>query len=161
MKLYFEEPRHRELLRQQVDEWIGVPYEHMGETKSGIDCTKLLGKMLMGIGVFNGNLPNIYAPQDWMISGKQEVLLNFTDETFKKHLNRGLYCSKLTGQIERQIGDILFFSNMKSGVCNHSALYIGDNNIFHCLTYRSCLIEKLSVAWARRIKKVYRVMIWP
>ncbi len=160
MKQYFDEPYHQELLMQQVEEWLGVPYEHMGETKSGVDCTKLLGKMLVGIGVFSGFLPNVYAPQDWMISGKKEILIGFIDEAFRKYLNRGLYCSKLSGLTEPKFGDLLFFSLVKSGVCNHSAIYIGDNNIFHCVTNRSCFIEKLSVAWSRRIKKVYRVMTW-
>lgn len=159
MQKYFDAPENREKLLQQVNEWLGVPYEHMGESKSGIDCTKLFGKVLEGLGVLNGNLKGVYKAPDWYVQSKREVLLEFVDQTLKEHLKKGFIFLRLPPR-DLQFGDFLFFSFSKSGVAHHSAIYLGDGKICHVITKRNCCIEMLSKAWEKRIKKVYRLTTW-
>lgn len=162
MKLYFEEPHHRDLLFEQIEAWNNVPYEHMGETKSGVDCSKLLGQILFAMGVLKGNLEKVYKAPDWMLSGKQEVLLDFVNETLKEYLNKkDFYFSKIKAPLkELYFGDFLFFSLVKSGVTNHAAIYLGEDKIFHCLTKQKCCIDQLSFSWRKRITQVYRLKLW-
>lgn len=161
MKPYFEDKHNQEEFLKLLDTWKGVPYEHMGESKSGIDCSKLLGKLLLEMGILNGNLEKVYKAPDWYLSSKKEVLLEFVNLTLKEHLNKkDFYFMKIPTPNELRFGDFLFFAIASSGVCNHSAIYLGEERIFHCLTNRHCCYDQLNFSWKKRIAWAYRLMLW-
>ena len=152
--MYFA--RRREELLNVLNSWIGVPYEHMGETKSGIDCSKLLAEVLQEIGVLTGKKEKVFLPFDWIFQTRKELLLEIVDENIKNFLRPGLKFEIL--KKDPEFGDLVFFSLLKSGVTNHSGIYTGKNQIFHCLTKRSCMFYSLPECWINRITFIYRLI---
>ena len=131
----------------------------MGEDKSGVDCTKLLGSILVELGVFSATIEGFHIPPDWFINGKDELLL----ETVDKHIELFLdeekhFILKHREQQKLEFGDFLFFSLSKSGVSHHAAVYVGGDEIFHVWHKGYCSFAPLSRAWKNRISWNYRLM---
>jgi lipoprotein Spr len=86
-----------------IKEWIGVPYKFGGESKRGIDCSKLTQKLYEL--VYHIQIPRV-AWDQW----------KFTERV------------KLE---DMRLGDIIFFNSYRSPTGIHCGIYLGDGLFLH------------------------------
>ncbi len=144
-------------LKDACKSWLGAKYLHMGCSKGGVDCTKFVGLVLEEIGVIAGIDKDVYYPRDWHIHGKREIVL----ESFLEHsklLKVGLSSEILefTGESNLLFGDVLCLS-LNNRLCNHTAFYLGDGKIIHCVQRLGVIEARLSPQWIDKVKKVFRL----
>lgn len=157
MEIFFGDKLELIKLKEACKSWLGSPYLHMGCSKGGVDCTKFVGLVLEEIGVISGIDKEVYYPRDWHIHGKSELVL----ESFMEHsklLTSGL-SSKIfdfTSEPNLLFGDVLCLS-LNGRLCNHTAFYLGDGKIIHCVQRLGVIEARLSPQWTNKVKKVFRL----
>ncbi len=156
--MFYDKAENRSNLMSVLKNWENVPYEHMGETKSGIDCSKLLAEVLIELGQLTGKVEKVFLSFDWIFQVKKELMLEIVDQNIKEFLIPSLKFEIIERPSELKFGDLLFFNLVRNGNTCHSSFYCGENKIFHCLTNIKCKFDYLSVAWKRRITYCYRLL---
>ena len=101
-------------LQKHIDPWIGTRYKFGGESKSGIDCSGFVMKV--------------------MNSWKGIKLPHSAKETFR--------FGKSVIKSDLQPGDVVFFGNSFS--ISHNGIYVGDGIFAHSSTSKGVMYEKLA-----------------
>jgi lipoprotein Spr len=101
-------------------EWKGTPYRFGGNTKSGVDCSALVGRFYRD--VYNMSL-------------KRQTRDQFGQ-------GRPIRKSEL------QFGDLVFFKNSrKNAPVDHVGIYVGNNLFFHASTSRGVMFSNLTESY--------------
>lgn len=114
-----------------IEEWWGTPYRLGGSTRTGIDCSAFVQTLMLG--VFSLQLPRT--------SREQKTYAQQIDDK------------------ERKEGDLVFFSNSRSGVITHVGIYLHNNKFVHASTSNGVIISDLTDDyWSKRYRGSGRVM---
>ncbi|REJ84855.1 MAG: glycoside hydrolase [Bacteroidetes bacterium] len=108
---YVTNPR----LYYNIGDWMGTPYKYSGKSKSGIDCSGFVCKMLNE----SYNIP---------ISGSSRDLFDQV---------------KVVNTSELKEGDLVFFK-IRKGRISHVGIYLGNGKFAHSSTTRGVIISDLS-----------------
>lgn len=146
-------------LRLVIKDWIGVPYHHMGETKGGVDCTKLMGLVLIELGILQ-ILDNEYYGRDWPLHSDQEIVLMSFSKHMYKYLNAGYEADLLKWRqwMERELinGDVVCFTINSRGTCNHTAMWL-DGKLVHAVEGQGVVVDDMSSYWIEKARYVFRL----
>lgn len=114
-----------------IDEWWGTPYRLGGNSRTGIDCSAFVQTLMMG--VFSLQLPRTSREQ----------------KTFSQQIE----------DTERKEGDLVFFSNHRSGTITHVGIYLHNNKFVHASTSNGVIISDLTDAyWSKRYRGAGRIV---
>lgn len=117
------------ILRQELDDWKGVPYVLGGLTMSGIDCSGLVQRIF-------ANALNVQTPRT-----TKELL------SFGKRVNRSSLRS----------GDLVFFEPRSS--LRHVGIYLSEGLFAHASSSSGVMISALSEPyWARSYTTSRRIL---
>lgn len=101
-------------------EWQGTPYKYGGNSKSGVDCSALVGHFYRD--VYNMNL--------------------------KRQTSEQVGQGRPVKKSELQFGDLVFFKNSrKNSPVDHVGIYVGNDMFFHASTSRGVMFSKLSESY--------------
>jgi len=158
MREYFELKENQEALLQEATQWMGVPYLHMGCDRGGMDCTKFVGVVLQNLGILEDFPRNVYYPTDWYQHGSEEICLNSIAQTMQKKLKKNLLAQMVPfvkGEIK--FGDLVCIAKNAKGLVNHTALYLGENKIVHCLQGKGVFVGQFSYSYATVTRFLFRL----
>ncbi len=114
-----------------IEEWWGTPYRLGGNSRNGIDCSAFVQTLMLG--VFSLQLPRT--------SREQKTYAQQIDDA------------------ERKEGDLVFFSNSRSGTITHVGIYLHNNKFVHASTSSGVMISDLTDDyWSKRYRGAGRVM---
>ena len=116
-----KDDNHR--LYEEIDGWIGVPYEYGGNSKNGVDCS--------------GFVVNVYGT----VYG---VKLQRSSELIYKKNCQNIKKSKL------EEGDLVFFKSGKKKKINHVGIYLKNNKFAHASSSRGVIISSLEEDYYKR-----------
>ena len=155
---YFDRKENKEKLNRIVAGWIGTSYHHMGASRGGVDCTKFVALVLVEMAILSDFEKNIYYPSDWYMHGNEEICLNSIERNLTKYLLREFYVEQYPFDFSKiEFGDLLCIAKNRKGFVNHTALYLGDNKIAHCVSGAGVFIGQFSFAYSQRTKKIFRL----
>lgn len=154
----FENQNMARNLRLVVKDWIGVPYHHMGETKGGVDCTKLMALILIEIGILD-HIDSEYYGRDWPIHSDQEIVLMSFSKHMSKYLLPGYEADllKFRPEMELVMGDVVCFTMNSKGTCNHTSMVI-DKKLLHAVEGAGVVIDEFSTYWAEKARFIFRLL---
>jgi cell wall-associated NlpC family hydrolase len=153
----FENDKFYNRLLAVLDTWKNVPYRHMGQNRRGTDCTLFIACVFQELGILT--IPKIdYYPKDWFVHTKDEIVLDSYLKAGAENLRPGFASRVFKGKSVKPFrGDVLCFSMSKTGVTNHSAIWLGTNFI-HCLNRRGvCVSPYKEKVWRRALTHIFRV----
>lgn len=127
-----------------IEEYLGIPYIHLGRNKEGLDCWGLIVdifKEKTNIEIFD--LVNFVKYEKmWSYNGKEDYVDKYKDELWIK--------------IDKpKFFDVVFFKNYK-GITNHAGLYLSKNRFLHCAEKVGVVVNKLEGQWEKRVQGIYR-----
>ncbi|MEP7129451.1 MAG: NlpC/P60 family protein [Chitinophagales bacterium] len=108
-------------LFQFMDEWMKVPYKYGGNSKSGVDCSRL--SILL--------LKEVYHKE---ITGSSTDIMKQTEPVSKEHLKEG---------------DLVFFK-INSATVSHMGVYLANNKFLHSTTQAGVIISDLNDAYYKK-----------
>ena len=167
MLTLLETPSGFSLLMSILCKWEGTKYKHMGSNRDGIDCTKLLFRILIELNVVESNFHEDFnIPSDWFKHAKEQILIDTVDYVIENEIKPDFCFEKFsTTDVELKKGDFLFFSFVPNGLVHHSAIYTGGKSIFHVpfkgnkihrVEKKACF-DYLERSMINRMKFVYRL----
>lgn len=99
-----------------INEWLGTPYEYGGNSQRGIDCSGFTALIMSE--VYDLKIPR--TALDQYNSGGR--------------LRRG----------DLQVGDLVFFRDIRSRGIDHVGIYLGDNRFAHATESAGVVISDLA-----------------
>ncbi len=148
-----------------LESWLGTPYKHLKMVKGrGADCTLYIAACWHEYGILE-EITYDYYPRDWHVHTKNELVLENLFRHFKDHCAEG-YTIQLYPPTEPFIqGDMLVFATSKTGVSNHTSIYLGadgtkDQMLIHSINYRGVSKFPYGKFWERKLTSICRVMQW-
>ena len=161
MKEFFLIKKNKEKLLDVIESWVGVPYVHMGETKRGIDCTKLIAAVFYEMGVLTDFQKGEYYQDDWYRHSKEDKVLNSFSDHIRKFLRKDLMVKAFSYDRKKDsllFGDVLCFKYDKSKMVNHTGFYL-ENFVFHAATDSIVKKEQWRAAYKRLCHYYYRLYL--
>lgn len=144
-------------LKKVAESWVGAKYEHMGTSRGGVDCTKLMALILIDLQLLQKIEPSYYG-RDWAENSDVEIMLT----AFYKHLVKYLapgYDSvilKYKPGIELLDGDIIAFCTGTNGLCSHAGMII-DHRLFHTIWGADTGYTWMSQHWQDKARFIFRI----
>ena len=126
--------------------YIGIPYEHRGRSKSGLDCLGLIWLVLKdhGIEVADGD-GNPYG-SDWFRNDPERYL-------------RGLLAHGQEAPLDQlQALDVVYFQMGR--VPTHGGVMVDSQRFLHILEGRRSCVSRLHSMWRKRLAGARRVATW-
>ena len=117
-----------------INSWIDTPYRHCTKVKGrGADCATFMVAIFEEIGVID-NFKVPYYSMDWHIHGKEDLFINNL-EKFMVGINDPYSLEKINDLSPKNLsfGDWLVFAMSPLGYANHSAIYIDNGLMVHCI----------------------------
>jgi len=146
--------------------WVGTPYFHMAKTKQGgADCALFLACVLQEAEILT-KVEDLYYSRTWMISGKQELMVEGFERHLTKYISPGYSYEKFdfsgVDDFEKfafQKGDILCFVTPGALVCHHAAMYfdVEEDLILHAYQRKGVCIVQFNYVWKDRLRHVLRI----
>lgn len=112
-------PRFESLLREQIDSYLGVPYEWGGMSYRGIDCSGLVANVFR-------QAVNISLPRNAEAMFHEGVVVS------RRHL---------------RFGDLVFFENIDSRGISHVGIYMGDGKFVHASSSQGVVVDDLNSSY--------------
>jgi cell wall-associated NlpC family hydrolase len=143
---FFADEKRVQLLRDEVNGWVGTPYRHWSGVKGmGCDCIHFVARVFEAMGLGPYKIP--WYPKDWHLHRSQELL-----ETGIVTQN------KMTEVSPNEVmdGDVLLYQYGRT--ISHSAIYV-DGYVYGALT--GAKVEKIRFTdktSRKRLVKVLRLM---
>jgi cell wall-associated NlpC family hydrolase len=103
-------------LQNYIQDWIGVPYEYGGTTKSGVDCSGFTFNVYKY--VYDYDLPR--TALDQYKSGRKISTVNLNE------------------------GDLVFFRGVRGAGIDHVGVYLEDGKFAHASTNEGVIISNLN-----------------
>lgn len=124
-----------------IRKYLGVPYKHGGRDSSGLDCYGMVVLVYKDLGI---SLPDYEYQKGWEEEGKDYFVTEY-HKGFKKVM-------------EPKLWDVVLFRNSRnSDVVNHVGIYVGEDQVLHCLEEKTILVGKLSHPyWRKRVYGYFR-----
>lgn len=161
MNPYFKSTDRKMELFAETKRWENAKYKHMGETTGGVDCTKLMALIFVRLGLLERIDANIYYGRDWYHFGDQEVMIQSFSSHLVRYLRDDLDWQLLHYKEKLQLmpGDVLAMAMTKSGLCNHTAMYLCEGKILHAVENVGVSIADFpGLDWGKRTKFVFRLV---
>jgi len=154
--LYFDEINIKRL-KKVCQEWDGIKYRHMGNNSGGIDCTKLIGVILVKLDILKRYDESVYYSKDWFFHSQKELVME-SFITHSKYLSYGLTFQKFRVEtnFEYKDGDIILFTIGQTKHINHTGIYI-NKRIFHADARKGVSYIQFLRYFQARAKYVYRI----
>jgi cell wall-associated NlpC family hydrolase len=114
---------NKDFLVEYAFTFLGQPYLWGGNSYKGIDCSGFSGAIYYAMGLF--------LPRDASQQIKQGDIVEYS--VIDKDVNGTNHKMMIADNLE--IGDLLFFGNIKSKKVTHVAIWIGDNQYIHSSGY--------------------------
>jgi len=124
-----------------VNQYIGIPYKHMGRDKSGLDCwglVKLIYKDILDIVLWD--IGEEY-PENWSFKGKDLFM-----ENYRKQWKR---------VTEPQTWDVVLLRN-GGEVINHAGVMLKKGTFIHCIKTGVVLSDVSEKIWKPQVAGFYR-----
>jgi NlpC/P60 family putative phage cell wall peptidase len=119
--------------------FLGTPYAHQGRVIGhGVDCAGLVICVAHKCGLSSFDLTSYGRQPD---PGQMLPLL-------REHLD-------LVRRMEMRPGDVLSFAYWQGRV-QHLGILVSDDVFIHAIDGHGCIEQRLSGAWAKRLRNVYR-----
>lgn len=131
----------------------------MGDTKGGVDCTKLIGLILVEYGVLKRVEP-VYYGRDWFVHGSAENVFMSFHRHLLLYLRRPVKYLQLKFDERTQLmtGDCLLITTSKRGLCNHTALVTAPGKILHAIERQGGVQEiDFTEYWRDKTRAVFRL----
>lgn len=155
MNRVFSDVERKKHLIESVESWLGTPYRHAWGVKGrGADCVLFIGGVLVEIGVLKRLQYEPYT-KDWYRNGQKEIVLDGLHRNTARNSTKPLELYEVESLEGAKVGDLIGFSTCKkTGLTNHCAIYLGNNEIAHCLQRVGVIKEKLRNTWIKRMTKI-------
>jgi len=128
----------KQIRKEIINRYLGVPYIHKGRTLAGLDCWGFIidvYKHFKNIDIFD--LENY--DKDWFKKGKNHFAENYYQKWIKK--------------MKPSFLDVILFKTSK-GCINHAGLFLGSGQFIHC-PEAGVGISRLNDKWKERIEGFY------
>lgn len=145
-------------LKKALDSWEKVPYKHMGQSRGGVDCTKLMALILIDLGILS-QIETSYYSEDWMLHGDCEILITAFFSHLCKYVD-GNYkplLLKYREGIQLQDGDVLGFSMNSKGLTNHAGMYY-QGDIFHVIDLTNASFQHFGEDLRKKSTYIFRIV---
>lgn len=109
------------VLYQQILLWEGTPYKYSGNSRLGIDCSSLVGRLF-----FKAYKRNIKAPSSVLYQKSRKISRSNLKE-----------------------GDLVFF-NIAGGKISHVGIYLKNGKFVHASTKRGVMVSSLEEKYYRK-----------
>ena len=156
-KPYFQDALSIQRLKSCCAKWEGTPYLHMGANKFGVDCTKVIALIFQELEVIS-QVDRVRFSRDWFQHTKEEKAL----DEFLRHISeygvQGQMYSLQEDLSEVAVGDVLFFKMHENSPCNHTALLLEGNLMFHAIDGLGCHYTEFGIYWRKKFKRAMRVL---
>lgn len=158
MKPYFSQADRQAALIETSERWLGIPYRHAGESRTGTDCAKFLALILVDLGVMTRLEPGIIYPRDFAQAG-QDVIVGGFRRHGEKYMAPGLRLElfRYSNSLLLLPGDVLMMATGRVEACNHAGLYLGRGKFVHCLEKKGVYVADLSDHWRPKVRQFFRV----
>ncbi len=124
-----------------VNQYLGIPYKHMGRDKSGLDCwglVKLIYKDILNITLWD--IGEEY-PENWSFKGK---------DLFMENYQKQWQCVTKT-----QAWDVVLLRN-GGRVVNHAGIMLKKGTFIHCIKAGVVLSNVNEKIWKPQVAGFYR-----
>jgi len=154
---YFDNDDNWAPFNRIAHEWVGTPFHHMSILKHrGADCTTFIGGMLLEAQIIKKVEYDFYPP-DWYAINPN-LLLETVENNLKKNLIEGLSVEVVENIKDIKRGDLLAIWTVKQEIANHSAVYLGDDEVIHCKAGKGVEIRPFfKSAFEVRLKNIFRI----
>lgn len=111
-------------LYSEASRWLGVPYRYGGKSRTGVDCSGLVGQIYQ----------NVYK------ISLQRTVEGIADKNCRK-----------VAKSDLKTGDLVFFntSKRKKGM-NHVGLFLKDHHFIHASTSKGVIVSNLRESYYRK-----------
>lgn len=157
MKNYFDNEINRIKLKNSCEKWLKTPYLHGGNSLGGIDCAKLIGKILIECGVITGIEEKKYS-KDWATHSQKNILVESVEDSQRFSSNCALKKITYNENYIEKVGDIVAIATCSKEIAGHLAIVCANRKIFHCIQYLGCRYSQLNDFWLQKINSIYRIL---
>jgi len=145
-----------------MEKWKGTPYFHMGDNSHGVDCTKLMGLMLVDLGILNNIGARSHYGKRWMYIAGQETVLDECEKHFDEFCVPDYYYklyrySHEDPEIVPEFGDIVGFRRPDSGATSHVGWYIDNKHFYHVSIKQSARVSNMNKFWWDNLTYIFRI----
>lgn len=117
----------KEAMKKELDSWLGVPFRHMGITRTGIDCMNFIARILMKVGVLSENMIRYEYAEKWyhgtresLIENALHALKHYSTSDFQMYNNKE----------QPQDGDICLFQWKDTYCVSHGGIFF-DGSVYN------------------------------
>ena len=138
--------------------WKGTPFLHFNMTKQGgADCSTFIGGILLEAGLLT-EVELEYYPTNWYLTNPN-MLLESVENHLKNKLISGLNVQRVSTDQPMFRGDIFAIWTYKKEIANHSAIYLGNDEVIHCRWGTGVETKPyLHSAFEFRLKNIFRIV---
>ena len=156
---YFDNDQHWDEFWKVAQTWIGTPFFHGALEKGvGADCTTFIGGVLLEAKIITEVKYDSYG-LNWWLDGSDALIKERVEHHLKEKLIPGLHAIDIEINQPLKRGDLLGIWTIRKGFANHSALYIGNDQMLHCMQKKGVEIRTLkNGTFLRRLVNVYRIV---
>jgi cell wall-associated NlpC family hydrolase len=146
---FFESIERQQMLFNEMESWVGVPWRHRSRSKGGCDCIGFVVAILEKVGVWEkGQVKIPLYQRDWHIHSGKELLYNSALEAPN--------LIELNSSEQTRNGDVLLFHFGKAA--SHVGIWY-ESGVYHAITSLSVRRSPcVNGAWAKCLKFRFRPM---
>ena len=147
-----------EKLCEVLESWEGARYLHMGTTRGGVDCSKLIGLIFKELDILQDFDGETYYSKQWAVHGDEEILLKSLHEHLATQLKQGFDYDFLRYNDDLDLcnGDVICFAMYEKDLCNHTGIFI-DGFLFHVIVGADACKTMFNRYWRNRARFIFRV----
>ena len=128
----------------QFDRYIGLPYQNLGRSFSGVDCFGLVYIVYNELGITLPDFTELQYPQDWYKNSENYILDNIWGDWVEVNPPYQIFDA------------LLFYNSSRRVVVNHIGVYINDDKFLHIMEGATSQISRLTGYWESKLYKGLR-----